>query len=173
MITLAAAAVPGQPTLAEFEANLAAHDSATEALQGWCTAHGIGDGEIRAKLLGAQENGLPGEMRRALKMGEGDTLAKRNVRLTCGDKVLSVAWNWYVPERLTTEMNAQLKDSDVPFGKVARSLGFKRETLGVVRGRADNCPEGTISTHRAMLRLPDDRPLAYLVECYTAANLGG
>lgn len=172
LIPVAAAALPGQPSLAEFEADLASHDSATEALEKWCTAHAIGTGPVRASLIASAPTVEPGALAATLALGAGDAVTMRNVRLSCGDKVLSVAWNWYVPQRLTPEMNAQLATSDVPFGKVARDLGFWRETLGVVRGRAENCPEDTISTHRALLRLPDGRPLAYLVECYTAANLG-
>lgn len=172
IVPVAAAALPGPPGLAEFEANLAAHDSATEALESWCSAHGIGAGPVRASLLKG-ENASPAGLERTLALAASESVALRNVRLTCGGKVLSVAWNWYVPQRLTADMNAQLASSDVPFGKVARGLGFRRETLGIVRGQAENCPADTISTHRALLRLPDGRPLAYLVECYTAANLGG
>ncbi len=168
---LIAAASP-TPTLGDFEANLAAHDSATKALQNWCMAHQIGEPPIRAQQISASSNDPPAKMRRLLGLDDDDTFAMRNVRLLCGAKVLSVAWNWYVPSRLTPEMNAALQDTDTPFGKVAAALKFRRETLEVVRGQADNCPAGTISTHRAMLRLPDGRPLAYLLECYTGANLG-
>jgi len=86
---------------------------------------------------------------------------------------LSVAWNWYVPARLSPAMNATLRDGDVPFGKVVAPLGFRRVSLPTITGRGENCPAGTISTHRARLVLPDGRALAYVVECYTAANLGG
>lgn len=169
---LASSAIAQPATLPAFEANLAAHDSATEALEHWCRLHGIGTGPIRAQVLGAQPHDPPARMRQILDLGPDDLLAMRNVRLTCGDKVLSVAWNWYAPARLTPAMNAALEAGDVPFGKIVADLRFRRETIDVTPGRAETCPEGTISTHRALLRLPDGRPLAYLVECYTAANLG-
>lgn len=165
----ASAAAPA--SLADFEAHLAAHDSATEALQQWCRARQIGNGRIRAGVVSAQSNDAPARMRRILHLGDDGLLAMRNVRLTCDGIVLSVAWNWYAPARLTSAMNAALKNSDVPFGRVAGPLRFRRETLGITLGSAENCPGDTISTHRSLLRLPDGEPLAYLIECYTAANL--
>jgi len=165
-----AAAAPAA-SLADFEAHLAAHDSATEALQQWCHARRIGQGPIRARVIGAQSNDPPARMRDILGLDADDALGMRNVRLSCDETVLSVAWNWYAPSRLTPEMNAALADSDVPFGKVAGALRFRRETIDVIPGTAENCPRDTISTHRALLRLPSGAPLAYLIECYTAANL--
>jgi hypothetical protein len=95
----------------------------------------------------------------------------RHVQLSCGSKVLSVAWNWFLPGRLTKDMKEALLLSNAPFGKVVAPLNFRRLALSTAAGPADNCPADTISTHRAMLSLPDGRPLAYLVECYTSANL--
>lgn len=163
----------GSASLADFEAHLATHDSATRALQEWCTARHIGQGPIRAKVLGATSDDPPARMRRILDLGREDMLAMRNVRLTCGGKALSIAWNWYVPSRLTPAMNAALERSDAPFGAVVSPLRFRRERIDVTAGPAENCPNDTISTHRAVLRLPDGRPLAYVIECYTAANLNG
>lgn len=175
-LLLASLALAGSPasepaSLADFEAHLAAHVSATEALQQWCNVRHIGDGPIRAGTVSAQSNDAPAKMRRILHLGADGLLAMRNVRLSCDDTVLSVAWNWYAPARLTPAMNAALRDSDVPFGKVVGALHFRRETLDVTPGPAENCPSDTISTHRSLLRLPDGEPLAYLIECYAAANL--
>ena len=100
-------------------------------------------------------------------------LGYRHVRLACGTNVLSEAHNWYVPGRLTPAMNAALAATTIPFGKVAAPLGFRRERLDSKRGARPECPRGTILSHRALLRLPDGRPLALLVECYTRANLAG
>lgn len=163
---------PAAPTLAEFEAVLARHDSATLALEEWCAMRGLADqAKITAHTVSAASDAPPAEMRERLDLGGDEAFALRNVRLSCGPTVLSVAWNWYVPARLTPEMNEALRSTDVPFGKVVAPLGFRRKSLATVAGPARNCPADTISTHLAMLVLPDGRPLAYLVECYTAANL--
>ena len=172
MTVAAAMPQPASPTLDEFEAVLRRHDSATRALEEWCAQRGIADPAlIRAQTIDATSNDPPAEMRRRLQLQPGETFAMRNVRLSCGPMVLSVAWNWYVPARLTPEMNEALRFSDTPFGKVVAPLKFRRQPLEIVRGQAENCPVETISTHRAMLVLPDGRPLAYLIECYTPANL--
>lgn len=160
--------------LPKFEAMLARHDSATAALEQWCERRGIADPPIvRARRIGATSNDPPRSMRRRLNVARGEQIALRHVRLACGTTVLSVAWNWYVPARLTPTMRETLRTTDTPFGKVVARLSFRREALATIAGRAENCPRGTISTHRARLILPDGKPLAYVIECYTAANLGG
>ena len=163
---------PAAPTLDEFEAVLQRYDSATRALEEWCARRGIADpAVIRAETIETPGSEQPEAIARQLQLGAGEVPAMRNVRLSCGQTVLSVAWNWYVPARLTPEMNAALRHTDTPFGKVVSPLRFRRQPLEIIRGQAENCPVETISTHRAMLVLPDGRPLAYLIECYTPANL--
>ncbi len=160
------------PGLDAFEATLARHDSATAALEDWCASRGIADpAVIQAHKLTTHAEPVPEQVRAALRTASGEEVSQRQVRLSCGTVVLSVAWNWYLPARLTPAMNAALKDSDTPFGKVVAPLRFRRETLETIAGAGKLCPAGTISTHRARLVLPDGRPLAYLIECYTAANL--
>lgn len=160
-------------TLDQFEAKLAEHDSATRALSEWCEARGIANpAEITASdREQASSNDPPAKMRRLLGIDKGERFTMRHVHLNCGGKTLSIAWNWYVPGRLTPEMNAALANTNTPFGKVAAPLKFRREAIETVAGPADNCPANTVSTHLARLILPSGKPLAYLVECYTAANL--
>lgn len=169
-----AAAVSAPVDLATFEQALARHDSATSALEEWCAARGIAEAPIvRAKSMPVDGIETPALVKHQLRLTGGEQARLRKVHLSCGETLLSVAWNWYVPERLTPAMNSALATTDVPFGKVTAPLRFRREPLAILPGRAENCPAGTISTHRARLILPDGRPLAYLIECYTAANLGG
>lgn len=160
------------PRLAPFAATLAANDSATTALEQWCAARHIADpARVTASVLNSAPATAPADARHLLDLPDTERLGYRHVRLACGGTVLSEAHNWYVPARLTAEMNRTLDTSSVPFGKVAAPLGFRRERLGTLpRGHRD-CPRGTILAHRALLRLPDGRPLALLVECYTRANL--
>lgn len=108
-----------------------------------------------ATLLGTQQTGY------------------RHVRLSCGEQVLSEAHNWYVPARLTPQMNDLLARTDTPFGQVAAPMGFRRERLSSKRGALPGCPAATILSHRALLRLPDGQALAYVLECYRAENLAG
>ena len=108
-------------------------------------------------------------VREHLVLAPGAPLGFRNVALACGDRVLSVARNWYNPVLLTPAMNAALAASDTPFGKVVSSLSFTRETIDQRRGGEPGCPAGTVLSQVALLRLPDGRPLAFLTECYTRA----
>lgn len=160
------------PHLAAFEQTLAADPSATAALGQWCAARAIA---VPPRITAAPAPGAnapePVDARALLGVTGTQPLGYRHVRLSCGGAVLSQAHNWYVPARLTPEMNAALATSDTPFGQVAAPLRFSRERLSATRGRGPGCPAGTVLTHRALLRLPDGRSLALVVECYTRANL--
>lgn len=166
---LAAAAPPA--TLDEFETALAATPSASEALESWCRARIDRTGTLRAVVISASSGSPTDRVREELDIGGDERLGYRRVSLECSGRALSLAYNWYVPSRLSPEMNTRLEQTNVPFGRVAAPLGFTRQPLEGARGQADYCPVGTILSHRALLRLPDGRPLAMVVECYTGANL--
>ena len=166
-----AASAP-DPAIAAFETNLAAHASATKALSEWCKARGIDPaGHVSVQFVRSADETPPADLRTTLGISAEEPLGYRHVRLVCGDLVLSEAHNWFVPARLSPDMNRRLAESDVPFGTVAASLAFTREPLASARRGDPGCPVGAISTHRALLRLPEGQPLAMVVECYTEANL--
>ncbi len=165
-------------SLDDFEAELLSHDSATQALTNWCERRGIADvAAIRAVPVAAGHAAGEAAIRTELAAADDAPLGYRHVRLVCGDTVLSEAHNWFVPERLTPAMNRTLETTDTPFGVVAGALGFTRTRLDSARapfppqGALRQCPVDTVLSRRALLRLPVGRPLALLVECYTAANL--
>lgn len=163
---------PSPATLEAFEHALARQDSATLALEEWCAARAIAHpATITAEKDSAPDDAAPAQLAETLQLGPQDTPAQRKVRLACGSVTLSIAWNWFVPARMTPDMVRTLQTTNVPFGKVASPLRFRRIALKTVSGRAAPCPHGTISSHRALLVLPDERPLALVLECYTEANL--
>jgi chorismate-pyruvate lyase len=153
-----------------FEAMLSAHDSATLALTQWCGERKIApDPRITATLVKGEDALAAPDLSDTL--GTEDP-GYRHVRLACGDQVLSEAHNWYNPTLLTPEMNHLLATTDTPFGKAVAALNFRREKLASRRGPLPGCPAQTILANRALLRLPDGRVLALVLECYTKANLG-
>lgn len=157
--------------LLQFEKALAANDSATFALGEWCAGHDIAQPPtIRALTDRTARHSPSPAVRAALGVSRDETVAYRHVRLTCGDAVLSVAHNWYVPARLAPDMNRILEATETPFGKVVASLGFRRERLASKRGRGPECPKGTVLSHRAVLRIGDGSAISLVIECYTAAN---
>ena len=172
-LSLTACAGSGTPgPLDRFEATLARHASATAALGEWCAGEGIAAApDIRAVPVIGQDRAPGAEVLAALGTEPGERIGYRHVRLMCGGIVLSQAHNWYVPARLTEAMNRTLETSDTPFGKVAAPLGYVREERPARRGRSASCPEGTVLTRGAILRLPDGRPISVVVECYTSAIL--
>lgn len=175
--------------LQSLNAELLSHDSATAVLQRWCDVHRLAPGARIAarRISAAAETPAGAEVRQALGVGPEAPVRHRRVQLTCGERVLSEADNWYLPARLTPEMNRLLEATDTPFGVVARPLAFRRRTLSAVplfhplgegwelRPPPADAPvmiiPAEVLRHRAVLVTPDGRPFSLVVETYTAAVL--
>jgi hypothetical protein len=171
-VVSACTVTPPASDLDRFEATLAAHESATKALEAWCRSEGLAsDQPIRAVVARGAQRRLPAEAQRLAGDGAGSLTGYRHVRLTCGQTVLSEAHNWYAAGRLSEDMRRALETGDIPFGRAAAPLGFRRRLLSSTRGAPGDCPPATVLTQQAMLVLPDGAPLALLVECYSAAVL--
>ncbi len=113
-----------------LNADLLAHDSATLTLERWCADHRLADPAlIVAERVHDVDKPATAEVRAALDVRPDEPLGYRRVRLKCGAKVLSEADNWYVPARLTPDMNHVLETTDTPFGKAVAALHFRRHTL--------------------------------------------
>ncbi len=180
-----AARVAALAVLETLNAELLSHDSATSTLEHWCAVHRLA---APALIVAARVPGVDkpasAEQRRELRVAPGEPLRYRRVLLRCGALVLSEADNWYVPARLTPEMNKLLDTTDEPFGKVVRELHFQRHTLSskllwqpLPEGWEMNADAGcgaaadldlppALLEHRALLYLPDGTPFSDLVETY-------
>jgi hypothetical protein len=173
--------------LQSFNADLLSHDSATLTLDRWCESHRLANpAEIVADRVPSVEKAATAEQRRILRVSETEPVRYRRVQLRCGGHVLSEAENWYVPSRLTPEMNKALDTTNIPFGRAVQDLHFTRHTLsakllwsplpeGWETGAAP-VPSSASATlqiptevleHRAVLSLPDGTPFSTLVETYT------
>jgi chorismate-pyruvate lyase len=178
--------------LQTLNVNLLSHDSATLTLERWCDIHRLASpARIVAVRDPAGEKPVSPEQRRELGVSPAEPVRYRRVRLFCGTVELSDADNWYVPGRLTVEMNKLLDRTDIPFGKVVQALHFRRRTLSSTLLWAP-LPEGwemnpnpiapndasavltippELLQHRALLILPDGTPFSEVVETYTAGVL--
>jgi hypothetical protein len=173
-----------------FNADLLAHDSATLTIERWCADHRLADPpRIVAERVTDGAKPASAEVREALDVKPDEPLGYRRVRLKCGDHVLSEADNWYVPARLTPEMNHVLETTDTPFGKAVAALHFRRRTLsadllwrplpkGWEMGATPAPKEAGALTipdhvleHRAVLSTPDGEPFSEVVETYTGEVL--
>lgn len=169
-----------------LNAELLASRSATAVLETWCTDHKLAAvPKIIARPIGGAFRQPSAETRARLKIGDAVRVEYRNVALMCGDIVLSVAQNWYVPERLTPEMNTVLTSSETPFGKVIAPLNPTRQTVSssllwsplpkgwemsapprpAVAGEAVTVPTNLFE-HRAILSTGQGVPIAEVVETY-------
>jgi hypothetical protein len=173
--------------LETLNADLLSHPSATLTLERWCGDHGLaGDAKILAKRVKGQDKPLPDDARQALAIGPNEPVRYRRVQLACGEHVLSEADNWYVPSRLTPEMNTILDTTDQPFGKVVKDLHFRRQTISadllwspLPRGWEMDAPlpapqagplaiPHEVLRHRAVLYTSANEPFSLVVETYTA-----
>jgi hypothetical protein len=175
--------------LQSLNADLLSHDSATLTLDRWCASHHLGDPPtITAERVHEVDKPATAAQRELLHVSATEPLGYRHVRLHCGLHVLSEADNWYVPARLTPEMNQALEHSDIAFGRAIEALHFQRHTLSAELLWAP-LPEGWEMTgptaehdnklviphfvlqHSAVLSLPDGTPISALTEAYTSEVL--
>jgi hypothetical protein len=174
--------------LQTLNADLLSHDSATLTLERWCADHRLASSpRIVAERIPGADKPPTEEQRRELAVTPTDPVRYRRVRLLCGNAVLSEADNWYVPGRLTPDMNKLLDTTDTPFGRAVQALHFQRHTLSA-KVLQPFLPEGwemspvdpsegdgkgelplppQVLEHRAVLTLPDGTPFSEVVETYT------
>lgn len=172
--------------LQTLNGDLLSHDSATLTLERWCDVHRLASPPriVALRVPDVDKPPTP-EQRRELAITAADPVRYRRVKLMCGAHVLSEADNWYVPGRLTPEMNKLLDTTDTPFGVVVRALHFQRHTLsstllwlplpagwemnatGARDAGADQPMPSKLLEHRAVLTLPDGTPFSEVVETYT------
>ena len=176
--------------LQSLNAELLSHDSATLTLDHWCDAHRLASPAkiVAERVTGTDKPATP-ETRHLLGVAESEPIRYRRVRLACGGHVLSEADNWYVPARLTPEMNRALETTDIAFGRAVQPLHFQRHTLAATLlwsplpagwemgaappqedGRTLDIPPAVLE-HRAVLSLPDGAPFSEVVETYTSEVL--
>jgi chorismate-pyruvate lyase len=153
---------------ARLKADLLSANSATVVLGQWCAAAHLADPPTIKALRDPIEVPASAETRALLKVDAGDPVRYRRVKLMCGTHVLSEADNWYVPARLTLQMNALLDGGDTPFGTAVKTLNFHRTTLDATAAHDTHTVRGTILRVRALLLTPDETPFSLVVENYTA-----
>ena len=176
--------------LETLNAELLSHASATATLEGWCATHSLAvPPRIVAERVLNVDKAPTDEQRRELRVTRSDIVRYRRVKLRCGTLVLSEADNWYVPARLTTEMNELPGTSETPFGRVVKSLDFQRHTLSAkvlspvvppgwetmpparIEDMGEPCLPARLLEHRALLTSPDGTPFSEVVETYTDSVL--
>ncbi|WP_337187187.1 hypothetical protein [Phenylobacterium sp.] len=171
--------------LQSLNAELLSRDSATAVLQGLCDRRMAEAPPVRARRVAAPDDpAAAAAARRQLGAAANEPIRLRRVELICGETVLSRADNWYLPGRLTPQMNTALEATETPFGVVVAPLAFQRRTLSArllfqplpagweVRSDlafdAPAVPPRDVLQHRAVLQTPDGRPFSLLVETYAA-----
>ena len=173
-----------------LNADLLASRSATRTLENWCRDHRLA---AEPRIVAQQTRGIDkapsAEQRQRLQVDEREVVKYRHVQLVCGAHVLSVAENWYVPGRLTPEMNRLLETTETPFGRAVEDLQPYRQAFAVALlwsplpagwetgarrarsgGRQLAIPE-SLFEHRAVLYSKDHLPIAEVAEIYQRAVL--
>jgi hypothetical protein len=175
--------------LETLNSELLSNTSATLTLEHWCDIHHLASPpRIKAVRVADVDKQVSPEQRKELHVTPTEPVRYRRVRLECGSMVLSEADNWYVPSRLTPEMNKLLDTTDTPFGRAVQALHFQRRTLSTevlwhplpdgwemnaASANAAIVPmPANLLEHRAVLTLPDGTPFSEVVESYTANVLG-
>jgi len=177
-----------------LNAEILASRSATFTLEKWCADHhlsGAAEPKITARQMDAKARPPTAEQRQRLDVGASEEVKVRHVQLLCGDRVFSEADNWYVPARLTAEMNHLLETTTTPFGKAVQDLHpYRRtfaatvlwqplpegwETRPLIASPPDSAQSLAIPDalfeHRAVLYTEDGKPFSEVDEVYQRALL--
>ncbi|WP_027681605.1 hypothetical protein [Rhizobium leguminosarum] len=185
-LTTPASRVEALAVLQTLNVNLLSNASATLTLDRWCAAHKLAPegSKIVAQRVRGQDKPADEHIRELLNVGPGELIAYRRVRLICGDRVLSEADNWYLPAKLTAEMNQTLNTSNIAFGRAVQALNFTRTNLSakllwsplsegwdmdglIAHDTGSLSLPPFLIEHRAVLKLRDGTPFSALVESYT------
>jgi len=150
-------------TVARLRADLLAGAGATLTLTQWCADEALASPPVIRAVRRAVLKRADSTVRAALNPAPGETIRYRNVRLACGEHVLSDADNWYLPARLTADMNRRLEETDTPFGTVVRPLAFHRRTLAATPVNRSHY----ILAVSAVLLDSAGRPFSFVREHYT------
>lgn len=149
--------------LTALTADLHGADSATEVLRRWCASAGWArPAAITALRQEGTDKPADASVRALLRALPGEAIRYRRVRLACGAHNLSEADNWYLPARLTPEMNRRLETTQTPFGVVAGPLAFHRR---IVRIEPLAGPRQALRV-RAVLIAGSGAPFSVVVETY-------
>jgi chorismate-pyruvate lyase len=154
--------------LERLRGDILGSSSATQFLTARCGELHLADPAVVHAQNAPVTEGASADVRALLKVGAAARVRHRHVRLTCGGHVLSEADNWYVPARLTTEMNRALDSSDTPFGTVVRALNFHRQTVAT----SQPSDGAAVLQVKAVLLTPDEVPISLVVENYSGELLG-
>jgi chorismate-pyruvate lyase len=178
--------------LQSVSAGILAASSATRTLEEWCGEHHMADDpKIVARRVGDIRKEPSAEQLERLRVRDASEVQYRRVELRCGAHILSEADNWYVPGRLTPEMNALLTTTDTPFGKTVQPLHPYRRTVAVTtlwsplphgweqkprarfrgRRRRPLVMPKDVFQHRAVLYTADHEPFSEVVETYQSELL--
>lgn len=104
-------------------------DSATFALDAWCTEYGSQTSGVYAERLADETEVIDSQVIALLQVSEGEALAYRRVYLMWGGVVLAEAENWYRLQILNSTMKRRLDHTSIAFGRAVESLNFRRKLL--------------------------------------------
>ena len=175
-----------------LNAEILASRSATATLERWCRDHDLArEPRVVAEVLPGEPRAPDAAQRQRLQVDSGEVVRYRRVRLRCGGHVLSEAENWYLPGRLTPEMNRALETTDTSFGRVVAPLQPYRQTFAArllwsplpegweraphpvppCRSSGPLAIPGALFEHRAVVLGHDGRPIAEVHEVYQGGLL--
>ncbi len=151
-----------------LNAEILTSPSSTRSLENWCRDHRLAaEPRILAHVVPGVNEPPTAEQRQRLEVTDQEEVRYRRVQLRCGTRVLSEADNWYVPGRLTPEMNRLLRTFAVTLLWAPLPDGWERESrsVPVAAGGALTIPDAVFE-HRAVLYTREHKPFSEVREVY-------
>jgi hypothetical protein len=146
-----------------LNADILASSSATASLEKWCRDRRLADEPtIIALVIKGMDNAPTSDQLQRLRVSDAGQVKHRRVQLRCGASLLSEADNWYVPSRLTAEMNRLLETTSTPFGRVVQPLAPYRTTFvfNMLWSAEDVAIPDALFEHRAILSTREHEPFS-------------
>jgi hypothetical protein len=172
--------------LQSLNVELLTSESEKETLARWCVSHRLVSNPQIAieRVLDAEE--LPTAAQRTmLDTSAKESVRHRKVRVFCGSAVLLEADDWYLPSRVSPQVNALIESTELPLERAVQIAYFRRRTLsatllwpqlpelrelgsekGLTESQAIQPLPARVLTHHVLLMLPDGTPFGEIQANY-------
>jgi len=176
--------------LQSLNVELLTSDSEQQTLGRWCSSHGlVSNPQISIeRVLDAEERPTEAQ-RKMLATSAKEPIRHRKVQVLCGATVLLEADDWYLPSRVSAQVNALIESTALPF-ETAQIGHFRRRIVSATilwpqlpelwglgteesatESQAMRPPPARVLTHHVLVTLPDGTPFGEAKENYMRSVL--
>lgn len=156
--------------LTQLNQHLINSKNAPATLDSWCHSYLASPTALTVNSVTEPTPPLPDTVRQQLHIGPQTQPRYLKLQYQCDNKVVAVFEHWYLPKMLPSEIEAQMLDHPVSFGRELRKLGYYRQNLSYSplwpKSDAGSLP-AIVLQQQAMLYRNDKTPFSVVSEHYS------